>query len=242
MNKKIMTVAIAGSLAMSLSAFASSGPGASHHNGSSSKDNMDWTQGWYIGAGVNGDAAGTQTLKGRDPSVFNGSASATAGGITAAPAEFEQTARNVGFDVFVGRSVSDHFAFEMGYTWLGNVDFKNENASDVTTDKVVVKQWNVHAVGVGKFPIGDYFAMYAKGGLAYMGSEQDFTNAVNTAAPVKTTEKLNTFALTAGAGLEVSWDQFGVRGEYNVMLPSDSARNDFYISDIIGLNAYYKFM
>lgn len=240
MNKKIMTVAIAGSLAMSLSAFASSGPGASHHKGSSN-DNMDWAQGWYIGAGVNGDAEGTMNLKGRDPSVFaNGSN--TAGGITAAPTKFDQTNRNIGFDVFVGRSVNDHFAFEMGYTWLGNVDFNSKNASDVKTDKIEIQQWNVHAVGVGKFPIGDYFAMYAKGGLAYMNVDQKTTRSVNTTAPVKNTEKLSTFALTAGAGLEVMWDQFGVRGEYNVMLPSDSARDDFYISDIIGLNAYYKFM
>lgn len=239
MNKKIMTVAIAGSLAMSLSAFASSGPGASHHNGSS-HDNMDWSQGWYIGAGVNGDAAGTQTLKGRDAEVFV-SGTSTAGGITLAPTEFEQTARNAGFDVFVGRTVNDHFSFEVGYTWLGNVDFHSENSSDVVTDKIKVEQWNVHAVGVGKWPIGDYFAMYAKGGLAYMGNETKLTRAVNT-TPVHETEQLNTFALTAGAGVEVSWDQFGVRGEYNVMLPSDSARNDFYISDIIGLNAYYKFM
>lgn len=238
MNKKIMTVAIAGSLAMSLSAFASSGPGASHHG--SHEDNMDWSKGWYVGAGINGDATNTANLVGRDPAVFaNGSN--TAGGITAAPSEFEQTSNNIGFDVFVGRDVSRHFAFEVGYTWVGNVEFETEVTED-EVDEITVQQWNVHAVGVVKMPVGEYFTVFGKGGIAYLSSVHEISKNEDLPTAVNSDETLNTFALTAGAGMEVAWDQFGVRGEYNVLLPSETARNDFYISDVVSLNVFYKFM
>lgn len=229
MNKKIVALAIAGSMAVSLSAFAAKGPmmkGQSHDH---SHGNMNWQTGWYIGAGVNGDSQSVMDLN-SSPDVFNGELSASD--------KVERSSGNVGFDVFVGRMVNEHFGMELGYTLVGTQEFKSKDAAGVKTDKVEVDQWNVHLVALGKLPIAHYFDVYAKGGVAYYNTDQEF-KVIATGA--KQTDTSHTMALTYGVGLDINWDNWGIRGEYNVIWPANNVRDDFYISDIIGANAYYRF-
>jgi len=231
MNKTIVAIAIAGSLAVSLSAFAHKGA-AYRSSGCDTcvPDNLDWSTGWYIGAGVNGNAQGTMNLNG-SPDVFDHY-------LDGLVDEVDQSSSDIGFDVYVGREVSKHWAAELGYTYVGNINFDGELA-DVETQNIQVKQWNVHLVGVGKLPIGEYFNVFAKGGAAYFSTTQEF-ETVATGAEV--TDTSHTMALTYGAGLEVAWDNWGIRGEYNVIWPANNVRDDFYIADIISANLYYKFM
>jgi opacity protein-like surface antigen len=229
MDKKIIAIAIAGSMAISLSAFANKGaeyhaPHHKHH------DNLDWSKGWYIGAGVNGNAQATMGLNG-SPKVFDHYFP------NDFVTEYEQTTSDVGFDAYIGRQVSRHWAVELGYTWLGNQFFEGEYL-ETEVIQAEVQQWNAHLVGIGKLPIGEYFNVLAKAGAAYFSSEQEFTFTDGTASATDTT---HTMALTYGAGIEVAWDNWGIRGEYNVIWPANNVEDDFYIADIISANIYYKF-
>ncbi len=221
MNLKKITLATVGSLAISLPAFAGMLDG---YNGA-------WDTGWYIGAGINGDAQ----------SVMD-----TRGGVTqfksATDTRIDRRSSDVGFDVYVGRDVSNYFAGEMGFTWVGDQNFRVRDSStgDKEQDIKVKDQWNIHLVGKGSLPLGDYFNVFAKLGAAYMQSDQRFTNvdpAVSTF-----TETTHGFALTYGVGLELTYEQFGLRTEYNVLRPAENVRDDFYVSDVISANVFYKFM
>jgi hypothetical protein len=231
MNKKITAIAIAGSMAVSLCAFANKGAEYEPHH-HKHHDNLDWSKGWYIGAGVNGNAQSTMGLNGT-PHVFNHYFP-----VTFTATEVEQSTSDVGFDAYIGRQVSRHWAVELGYTWLGNQFFTVET-DGAETGNIEVQQWNAHLVGVGKLPIGEYFNVFAKGGVAYFSSEQEISDDF---ALTSVTDATRTMALTYGAGIEVAWDNWGIRGEYNVIWPANNVEDDFYVADIISANLYYKFM
>jgi hypothetical protein len=239
MNMKQLTLATAASFALCATAFA----GGNEHTPAYTHSGYDsnWANGWYLGAGANGDAGMT------DESVF-GQSSWEGWPLGGFETDFQKSENNVGFDVYVGRKVSKHFAFEMGYTWLGNQNFKAYNETTKTKDTIEVQQWNVHGVGLIHLPIGEYFNVFAKGGVAYyqnqtdMDSKQLADGGIIPAAGTSGHAALNTFALTYGAGIEVGYDQFGLRGEYTVIAPSQNNQDNFYISDIIGVSIFYRFM
>ncbi|MFI4955829.1 MAG: outer membrane beta-barrel protein [Gammaproteobacteria bacterium] len=233
MNLKQLSLATAASLALCATAFAGGDQHAPAYTHSGYDSN--WANGWYLGAGANGDAGMS------DESVF-GQSSWEGWPLGGVETDFEKSENNVGFDVYVGRKVSKHFAFEMGYTWVGNQNFKGHNSSTSTKDTIEVQQWNVHGVGLIHLPIGDYFNVFAKGGVAYYQNQTDIDAELLNNEGVSGNEVLNTFALTYGAGIELTYDQFGVRGEYTVIAPNHNNQNNFYISDIIGVNLFYRFM
>ncbi len=232
MNMKQVTLATAASLALCVTAYAGghNAPAYSH-----SGYNSDWATGWYLGAGVNGDAAMTaQTSFGQS---WEGTTGAT-------EIDLEKSENNIGWSVYLGRKVSHHFAFELGYDWIGNQHFKATTGTEANhgnTDKAEVKQWNVHGVGLIHFPIGEYFNVFGKGGVAYYQNHTDFDTYYNTAAGTSNA-KLDTFALTYGAGVELTVDQFGIRGEYTVIEPNFNNQTTFYISDVVGASIFYRFM
>ena len=233
MNMKQLTLATAATLALCATAFA----GGNEHTPAYTHSGYDsnWANGWYLGAGANGDAGMT------DQSVF-GQMSWEGFNIGVLETDFEKSENNVGFDVYVGRRVSKHFAFEMGYTWMGNQNFKAHNVDTLTKDTIEVQQWNVHGVGLVHLPIGEYFNVFAKGGVAYYQNQTDIKSDELTTAGVNGHAVLNTFALTYGAGIEVGYDQFGLRADYTVVAPSHNNQDNFYISDIIGVSLFYRFM
>lgn len=234
MNFKHIALATAASLTLCVTAFAGGDqemPTYKHKNGY----NSNWATGWYIGAGANGDSGMT------DDSVF-GQESWQGWGLAVNEQDFNKSENDMGFDVYVGRKVSNYFAFEMGYTAVGNQHFKAFNNDTATTDKVEVKQWNVHGTGLIHMPIGEYFNVFGKGGVAYYQNQTDTKSEFLQANGIDGHAKLNTFALTYGAGIEVTWDQFGVRGDYTVIAPSHNNQDNFYISDLIGVSLFYRFM
>lgn len=254
MKMKQFALATAATLALCTTAFANDGkmidkdeyanakPHHKHHDKCCNDGyNPNWAEGWYIGAGLNGDSGMTdQSSFGQ---VWEG------GALAITTVNLEKNENNIGWDVYVGRKVSKHFAFELGYTGNGNQHFKGDvfsaSAGALVPAKSEVKQWNVHGVGLLHMPIGHYFNVFAKGGIAYYQNETTLTAVDPTdaiAAGSLETSKLNTFALTYGAGIELTWDQFGVRGEYTVVAPSFNNQENFYISDLVGASIYYRFM
>lgn len=214
MMKSYAPLILASGLALSMSAFAS-------------HDVLEWNEGWYIGAGINGNAESTMNYQG-SPEVFSG----TLSGIS----EVELSENNVGVDVYVGRKINKHWSTELGYTYVGQSEFDVET-SETKVGHVEVNQWNLHLVGIGTLPIGHYVNAFVKGGVAYLSTEQEF----DLAGLSDNTDTLHSFAVTYGAGLEVTWANWGVRGEYNVIWPGSNVQDDFYVADIISANVYYKF-
>jgi len=98
-------------------------------------------------------------------------------------------------------------------------------------------------VGLGKLPVGEYVNFFLKGGIAYYANKAVFDqindNGSETYVYDETTDSLT---LTYGAGAELHWENWGIRGEYNVIWPANNIRNEFAIADIISANIYYKFM
>jgi hypothetical protein len=222
----------ASALALALPAFAAPTKGAPYSPPPAPpQDNLNWGQNWYIGFGINGDAA--SNLQGQ-PEAFVG--------VELEEVELDST--DVGFDVYLGRSINDHFAIEFGYTFVGNVNLDltstlvHENENEVRHYSGKVEQWNLHAVALGRWPIGDYVNLMIKGGAAWYENSQ---NLQNISTDITTHDKYSGFALTYGGGIEVFWDQFGIRGDYTAVLPPNRADDMFYVSDLVGLSFIYKF-
>jgi hypothetical protein len=241
MKRTFLTLAIASSMAVSLPAFANKGAdykGSSHHSTS-------WANGWYVGGGINGNAPTTQNQS-INFDFFDFSS------------EIELEDSDIGFDVYVGKQISKRWAAELGFTQVGDITFTNDiylYDGDNTFDFVEayeVKQWNVHLVGLYKLNVGDHFNVFGKFGAAYFNSTEEFSITANYVPDGFPTgdlieNNLGTFALTYGFGAEVVWDNWGIRGEYNVISPAEDIvegnfyTDEFYIADIVSANIYYRF-
>lgn len=188
----------------------------------------NWTKGWYIGAGFNGNP---------EFLMNNGSSDALP---DFSGTEVELNSSNTGFEVYLGRQVSDHWATEFGYTYVGNITFEAEDeATEVVTDTATVKQWNLHYVGVGRLPVAEHVDFMFKGGLAWYYSSNKFHQID---PEVITHANYRGFALTYGAGVEIFWDQFFIRADYTIVSPPSDVQEDFYVSDIVSLSLAYKFV
>lgn len=216
---------LASSLFITTSALAHNMPDAvNNYNG------YDMLTGWYIGIGVNGDAESVMDMN-SSPDVFNGS--------LAASDKVKLTNYDAGIDVFVGKSSSDHYGIEFGFSYIGNVEFRSKNAQGVRTDKIMIEQWNLRLEAFGKWPIGEYVEVRPHLGVAYMDAVQEF-KGISTSA--KQVDRYHTAGITYGIGLEGSWHQFGLRMDYRKFHVPNNIRDDFYVSDVLSLNYVYTFI
>jgi hypothetical protein len=209
-------------------------PSYSHEGRKHHHDN--WAQGWYVGAGVNGDVANTnETLYANAP-WFYGSFEDTY--------NFELEDNDVGFDIYVGKRVHRHFAFELGYSWVGDQKFQGFTDGGDPKDPVYgkVEQWNIHAVGLAYWPVAEYFSVFAKGGAAYYSNKTEFSGDDDGVPYFIGDNELSSFAFVYGAGLEIGSDRFGVRGEYTGLATTQANQNAFYISQLVGASLFYRFI
>lgn len=222
MKRIILSSLIASSLTLALPALASKGAPYSPKT----QDNLDWSTGWYIGAGFNSDAEFLLKLHGTED-ITNISA-----------AKIEMDSHNTGFDVYLGREVNPYFTTEFGYTYVGNLDLTGKTDGELV-EKVTVRQWNLHVVALAKAPVGEHLNFFLKGGVTWYNNSQKVRDYEEN-----TTEhdKSEGVALTYGAGAEVAWDQFALRADYTKVRPGNSISKDFYISDLVGMSLIYKFM
>jgi hypothetical protein len=226
MKPMIAPALIACSLALSLPVLANKG--ADYHKPAETKSNNtdDWSKGWNIGAGVNADANSTYYTHGTTVPI----------GFTTEEVDLQNN--NTGFDVYIGREVSKYWATELGYSYVGNIDLSGKT-DHVHEQSASVRQWNVHAVGLGRLPLGYHMNFLYKGGIAWYYNSGKFHDL---ALDEITHSKYRGFALTYGAGLEVTWDQFAIRGDYTFLSPPENIQDDFWVSDLVGLSMIYKFI
>lgn len=138
----------------------------------------------------------------------------------------------IAWSAFAGVMANRYFGIEAGYHNLGKIV---EVADDTTGHRGWVRTNLGELVAIAAFPIGDSFAIYAKGGGYYAKS----TLTASFAPSAESTTKQWTF----GAG--GSWDVFknvGLRAEYqrynNVGGQEIGFRTDV---DVMSLGAYLKF-
>lgn len=214
------------SLFMTLPALANKGADYKAPQPESSPYNLDWSKGWYIGAGVNADALTFFDVNGTTiPAAFSTD-------------KVEINSNNAGFDVYIGREVNRYWAAEFGYSYVGNVDLKGIT-DGVKEQTAYARQWNLHAVGIGRLPLGYHMNFMYKGGLAWYFNSGKF---LDIPTDVVSHNRYRGFALTYGAGLEVTWDQFVLRGDYTFMSPPENIQDDFLVTDLMGVSLIYKFI
>jgi outer membrane protein assembly factor BamA len=221
MKTKLLLLLATGSLALSLPALAET---------NNSGDDLNWSHHWYIGGGINGDVQSHMNLNG-SPEVF---------AHVLDPYDLtsvKQSSFNVGFDIYIGRNIGEHWAAELGYTYVPTTTFDGKQGENELVD-VRIDQWNVHLVGIGKIQMAEYVNIFAKGGATYFGSNQTIETESTDLSVV---DSIRTLALTYGIGAEITWPHWGIRGEYNVIWPASNVLDDYYVEDIMSANLYYKF-
>jgi hypothetical protein len=214
------------SLLLTFAAFANKGAAYHSQPVHKSTDNLDWSKGWYIGVGVNADSEFITNTNGASLPI----------GFTTDKVRYDSN--NTGFDVYIGREISPYWAAEFGYSYVGNIDFTGET-DHVHEQTASVRQWNVHTVGLGRVPLGYHMNFMYKGGLTWYYNSGKFHDLTLDEI---THNKYRGFALTYGAGLEVTWDQFALRGDYTFISPPSNIQDDFWISNLIGVSMIYKFI
>src|SRR5690606_4684406 len=139
--------------------------------------------------------------------------------------------RGWGGNAFVGYHVNKYFGTELGFDVLGQNKWKVTNTSDEGTVNSTLKEtnrWNIHFVGNAYLPVASWFSPFAFFGAAYLN-----TNWKDGSATV---EKYSGLGITYGAGLEFSYQQFGVRLRYAKYVPSAGVHvDDSDISDTLSL-------
>ena len=113
MNMKQVCLATAATLALCVTASAGGVNNPSYSHEGHEHHHHDWSHGWYVGAGVNGDVANTnEQIEAIAPWYLYSFGSDGA--------DFQQEDNDVGFDIYVGKRTHKHFAFELGYSWVGD--------------------------------------------------------------------------------------------------------------------------
>jgi hypothetical protein len=173
------------------------------------------TEGLYIGAGT-----GFSSLKNDD--------SDEAGDfIDSGSDDFDVDDDDNVYKAFVGYQYNPYFATEAFYTDLGTVQLKG---NDFGNTDLKSKAYGVNVVGI--LPIGQYFSLFAKAGMAKWETDVD-GNLGDSSVDLKDNDG---FDPVYGAGAQVNLDPFLIRAEYE--------RYDFdsdYQVDAFTASVGYKF-
>ncbi len=231
MNMKQVCLATAATLALCVAASAGGVNNPSYNHEGHEHHHHDWSHGWYVGAGVNGDVANENETVYANSIWFLESFDS---------GEFQLNDNDVGFDIYVGKRTHKHFAFELGYSLVGDQKFQSLYSED-RINYAKVEQWNIHAVGLAYWPVAEYFSVFLKGGAAYYSNKTEFSENDAGDEYFWGNNELSTFAFVYGAGLEIAVDHFGVRGEYTGLTTTQANQNAFYISQLVGASVFYRF-
>lgn len=134
-------------------------------------------------------------------------------------------ASDTAFKLFAGYSFNKYFALEGGYVDAGTQsDTIDQLGVDISSDGFFVE-------GLAKWPIGNYFAPYAKFGYVFYDSTQKLTLGSMSAS-----ESESDSDFIYGGGIEFNLTgNFRLRAEYEEVNLPDSA------FDIISLAATWQF-
>jgi len=148
--------------------------------------------GWYAGINV---AASRVGMTGSD---INGAL--VNQGVANPSTTLHTTDKAAGFEI--GYRMSDNFAVEGGYEYLGN--FKYESTAGTTTIKGDYRAQAVSLAALGFIPFTPNWSLYAKGGLHYNTAD---LGASSSSAAVPVSGKSESRAgWLAGAGIRYDFD------------------------------------
>lgn len=218
MNKTLVTSVIAAA-GLAISGFAFAGSATAYRAPAANQ--------WYAGIGANYTAVLANTYSG------------TSDGTLAGGESYNLDTKNVGFNVFVGKRVSQTFAHEFGYTYIGKLTY---TGNTMRANKIEVKSPFDFYFNTYMFtPVAYGFQAFAKGGVNYMRTSAWYSSSASAQATAHT-DYFNAFALNAGLGLQYMNGNYGVRAAWNHYFPvAQHSETNFTTADTINLDVLYHF-
>jgi OmpA-OmpF porin, OOP family len=135
-------------------------------------------------------------------------------------------ADDTAFKVFGGYSFNDHFAVELTY-FDGGAPGETFDFGIGTPVSVEAELTGLNVSAVGRLPINDTFALFAKLGYA----SYDF-EVTGRAGGFSESEEGSDEDLSYGLGIGLTFGAFGVRGEYEAIDVSDGGFNVLSVSGL----------
>ncbi|MBN1684875.1 MAG: porin family protein [Gammaproteobacteria bacterium] len=249
MNKLFIPVAALGLAASGLS-FAAAAPMAApmYH--------------WYVGVGLNHYAAWKESVD-SSFTLVNPDTGEQLAVIKSSQAKLDKS--KLGYNIFVGNRVTQHFGTELGVNLLGRRNYKmnsvewpgnqeNGDAKFEGTTKIK-SSWNVYYDGIFTFPIHPNFSVYGKAGVNYYYTkattdgmiyfwdedEQDSTGKYLPIHGVHANQKLSSFGWNYGGGIQLNFKQVSIRGDYTHMNFTNNDEQLFMTPNLVGVDFMYNF-
>ena len=222
MNKTLVTsFAAASLLAVSSFSFAAAAPRAMPAAAPAMNH-------WYVGAGLNYNNASTENIKALidltndDPYLKN------------------ELTSNIGFNLFAGNRLTQHWAVELGLNYLGEREYElwHTDNPDVKTKTTYDNMWNVYLDGIFTMPIMNNFEAFAKAGVNYFMTKTELD-----APDIKKydSHEFNSFGLNYGLGVQYNISQFGIRAGYTHLHFTDNQETAYHTPDFVYLDVLYHF-
>lgn len=154
----------------------------------------------------------------------------------------KRTKNNWGFNLYVGRTLNNYFAAQADLIFRGSQTYNTTGVvttltaapgipvgtavGGIATSAQLTNQWAADVVGLFGLPvIPHYLTLFTKGGVAFYNYQLQTNSAVAVFDPTRqealtlvnassNLQKRNGFKFTYGAGLQLNWNQFGLRGDY----------------------------
>jgi hypothetical protein len=133
--------------------------------------------------------------------------------------------QNLGWNLFAGYRNTQHFGTELGFSRIGDITYKNSEGDKYTQKNM----WTVSYDANFYMPLVAGFEVFAKGGVDYFAGK--FEN-----------DKLHTFGLNYGLGLQYTYQQFGARVSYtDLQTLTHNQKDDFNVPNLLNLDVFYIF-
>jgi opacity protein-like surface antigen len=178
---------------------------------------------WYVGVGINYSSGMTYKV---EDQTTNGLKS-------------KLDDQNVGWNLFAGYNITKTTAIEVGYNYFGKTTYKVYDAD--SSVKPYVKGWALYGDGIWSLPLNQYFKVFAKAGVDYINLESKDAEST-TALTLTDRNKLSTFGLNYGAGVQFDYQQFGARLSYtDFQSMTRNQKDNFDVPNLIALDVMYHF-
>ena len=193
---------------------------------------------WYVGVGLNHYAGTTEDVVHTYSNGNEGYA--------------KLSKSKLGYNLFVGNRVTQHFGTELGLNFLGDRLYKESNleyagaslgSPTVIQYSKAKNAWNVYYDGIFTLPVYQGFSVYGKAGVNYFNTKiHQYYTVDGTVYPTKQTNyKFRSFGWNYGGGIQFAYNQFGIRGDYTHMNFTNNQQEDFDTPNLVGVDVFYAF-
>ena len=167
--------------------------------------------GWFFGIGANHDAITSQ--QGHDL----GAATAVTGN------QYSQGSYNggdVGFNVFLGKTITDNFSLSLTYAQAGKSSYAVEDSEKGSTADITYKASATYLSGAYAVPVANHVNVSAIAGVAYISATQSATVTNGSFSKPFATGSINGFDYLYGFGIDYKISNVKVGASY--LLPGDT--------------------